>query len=201
MTEKLTPEWETITHALGLANIASEADQEIFRQFVMEATPAVWAMAFLHIHNEIGAEFFPSRDKTSQGEMMDFARGFVAGMGLRALPVIPEAAEIATRTGSAAVAVAMLTHIAATLQEKGRAVIERDEGYGPQIVQAVRAFIGASVLTSEAPPPQRPTLQVVKDTRPANCRFRLKDEGKPYPRTGCKGCNAQNSFFYKCAGA
>jgi hypothetical protein len=26
------------------------------------------------------------------------------------------------------------------------------------------------------------------DTRPENCRFRLKDEGKPYPRSSCQGC-------------
>ena len=26
------------------------------------------------------------------------------------------------------------------------------------------------------------------DLRPANCRFRLADEGKPYPKSGCEGC-------------
>lgn len=26
------------------------------------------------------------------------------------------------------------------------------------------------------------------DTRPAKCRFRMKDEGKFYPRSGCKAC-------------
>lgn len=26
------------------------------------------------------------------------------------------------------------------------------------------------------------------DTRPANCRFRLRDEGKAYPRSGCLAC-------------
>jgi hypothetical protein len=26
------------------------------------------------------------------------------------------------------------------------------------------------------------------DTRPADCRFRLKDEGKPYPRSSCPAC-------------
>jgi hypothetical protein len=26
------------------------------------------------------------------------------------------------------------------------------------------------------------------DRRPPNCRFRLKDEYKPYPRSGCKAC-------------
>lgn len=26
------------------------------------------------------------------------------------------------------------------------------------------------------------------DIRPSNCRFRLKDEGKPYPRSSCKAC-------------
>jgi hypothetical protein len=26
------------------------------------------------------------------------------------------------------------------------------------------------------------------DTRPPNCRFRLRDEGKAYPRSGCLGC-------------
>ncbi|QWY83192.1 hypothetical protein [Rhizobium phage RHph_X2_24] len=27
------------------------------------------------------------------------------------------------------------------------------------------------------------------DKRPANCRYRLHDEGKPYPRSSCNGCN------------
>ena len=26
------------------------------------------------------------------------------------------------------------------------------------------------------------------ETRPANCRFRLQEEGKPYPRSSCQGC-------------
>ena len=26
------------------------------------------------------------------------------------------------------------------------------------------------------------------DPRPANCRFRLQDEGKPYPRSSCQNC-------------
>ncbi len=26
------------------------------------------------------------------------------------------------------------------------------------------------------------------DRRPEQCRFRLQDEGKPYPRSGCKAC-------------
>lgn len=28
------------------------------------------------------------------------------------------------------------------------------------------------------------------DPRPANCRFRLQDEGKPYPRSSCQACGA-----------
>jgi hypothetical protein len=28
------------------------------------------------------------------------------------------------------------------------------------------------------------------ERRPANCRFRLCDEGKPYPRSGCQACGA-----------
>lgn len=28
------------------------------------------------------------------------------------------------------------------------------------------------------------------DSRPPNCRHRLKDEHKPYPRSGCQGCGA-----------
>jgi hypothetical protein len=28
------------------------------------------------------------------------------------------------------------------------------------------------------------------DKRPANCRFRLRDEGKAYPRSGCAACKA-----------
>lgn len=27
------------------------------------------------------------------------------------------------------------------------------------------------------------------DTRPANCRFRLQEEGKPYPRSSCEACH------------
>lgn len=30
--------------------------------------------------------------------------------------------------------------------------------------------------------------QAPTDTRPANCRFRLKDEGKPYGRSSCSAC-------------
>jgi len=26
------------------------------------------------------------------------------------------------------------------------------------------------------------------EARPANCRFRLHDEGKPYPRSSCTAC-------------
>ena len=26
------------------------------------------------------------------------------------------------------------------------------------------------------------------DTRPINCRFRLRDEVKPYPKSSCEGC-------------
>lgn len=28
----------------------------------------------------------------------------------------------------------------------------------------------------------------VNDTRPENCMFRLKDEGKPFPKSSCEGC-------------
>lgn len=27
-----------------------------------------------------------------------------------------------------------------------------------------------------------------RDTRPTNCRFRLQDEGKAYPRSSCQAC-------------
>jgi len=30
---------------------------------------------------------------------------------------------------------------------------------------------------------------VSEDVRPQNCRYRLRDEGKPYPRSFCDGCN------------
>jgi hypothetical protein len=30
--------------------------------------------------------------------------------------------------------------------------------------------------------------EVKADTRPSDCRFRLQDEGKPYPRSGCSAC-------------
>lgn len=29
------------------------------------------------------------------------------------------------------------------------------------------------------------------EARPANCRFRLQDEGKPYPRSACQACGAK----------
>lgn len=32
------------------------------------------------------------------------------------------------------------------------------------------------------------TSTEVKDTRPANCRNRLRDEGKPYPKSSCYHC-------------
>lgn len=32
-------------------------------------------------------------------------------------------------------------------------------------------------------------LQIAEnDNRPANCRFRLQDKGKPYPRSACQAC-------------
>lgn len=34
------------------------------------------------------------------------------------------------------------------------------------------------------------------DMRPANCRDRLQEEGKPYPRSGCQVCN--KSIFDLC---
>jgi hypothetical protein len=30
----------------------------------------------------------------------------------------------------------------------------------------------------------------MSDTRPVNCRFRLQDEGKAYPRSSCPSCGA-----------
>jgi hypothetical protein len=37
-----------------------------------------------------------------------------------------------------------------------------------------------------------------EDTRPANCRFRLRDEGKPYPRTGCMVCQRGLGLMEHC---
>ena len=36
------------------------------------------------------------------------------------------------------------------------------------------------------------------DTRPANCRFRLQDENKPYPRSGCPACGRNISTGLVC---
>lgn len=40
------------------------------------------------------------------------------------------------------------------------------------------------------PWPETPVSEPVVDHRPVNCRFRLQDEGKPYPRSGCASCGA-----------
>jgi hypothetical protein len=39
-----------------------------------------------------------------------------------------------------------------------------------------------------APRPPPPPLARPSGERPANCRNRLRDEGKPYPRSGCLSC-------------
>lgn len=38
------------------------------------------------------------------------------------------------------------------------------------------------------------------DGRPANCRFRLQDEGKAYPRSGCRACgrNIATGLMGRC---
>ena len=44
--------------------------------------------------------------------------------------------------------------------------------------------------------------QEAHDIRPANCRFRLQDEGKPYPRSGCSACGATvTTLGNKCSHA
>lgn len=39
-----------------------------------------------------------------------------------------------------------------------------------------------------------------RDPRPQNCRFRLQEEGKGYPRSGCHGCgrNITNGLGKEC---
>lgn len=49
-------------------------------------------------------------------------------------------------------------------------------------------IIGA-ITECELPHPATAPAADPAPLRPANCRFRLKDEGKPYPRSGCSGCN------------
>lgn len=36
------------------------------------------------------------------------------------------------------------------------------------------------------------------DNRPALCRQRLQDEGKPYPRSGCQACNSTAASGLMC---
>lgn len=40
----------------------------------------------------------------------------------------------------------------------------------------------------QIPQPKVPAMTGVVDPRPANCRFRLQAEGKPYPRSSCTAC-------------
>lgn len=55
-------------------------------------------------------------------------------------------------------------------------------------IKELREALGLSV-------PQQYASNV--DTRPANCRNRLKDAGKPYPRSGCN-LFGQNCIFRGC---
>ena len=36
------------------------------------------------------------------------------------------------------------------------------------------------------------------DTRPVNCRFRLKEEGKPYPKSRCFACGKNVNKYKTC---
>lgn len=38
--------------------------------------------------------------------------------------------------------------------------------------------------------------RLLEDTRPSNCRNRLRDEGKAYPRSGCASCG--NGGLFGC---
>lgn len=42
----------------------------------------------------------------------------------------------------------------------------------------------------------------MKDNRPTNCRERLREEGKPYPRSSCQGCGGsiRNGITSNCPG-
>lgn len=56
---------------------------------------------------------------------------------------------------------------------------------------AIAAGTFADVMMAERPMVQaeEPAAAVPAiDPRPANCKFRLMDEGKPYPKSGCEAC-------------
>jgi len=62
----------------------------------------------------------------------------------------------------------------------------------PLDVEAVRAIVREELGVCLGKPGEilvnngdQPTAT---DSRPANCRFRLQDEGKPYPRSSCAAC-------------
>ena len=44
------------------------------------------------------------------------------------------------------------------------------------------------VFVKDDPAPSKPPVLNIVENRPANCRERLKDEGKPHPRSGCNHC-------------
>lgn len=64
-----------------------------------------------------------------------------------------------------------------------RAVGEAVEAASNEEVACVLAQWMAILLA-----PERTPENGVTDPRPMNCRFRLQDEGKAYPRSACEAC-------------
>lgn len=68
-------------------------------------------------------------------------------------------------------------------------IIERKEK-GTNVSECVKGAVAfAEKLGKEK---DKQVVESVKpvDVRPASCRFRLQDEGKPYPRSSCTACGA-----------
>jgi hypothetical protein len=51
-----------------------------------------------------------------------------------------------------------------------------------------KAYRAALTVRKRLKAERRAAKRKTGDIRPKNCRFRLHDEGKPYPRSGCKAC-------------
>lgn len=48
------------------------------------------------------------------------------------------------------------------------------------------------------PTAPKPAEVKIRDTRPANCRFRLEEEGKPHPKSGCDVAGCRGVFGAIC---
>lgn len=61
-------------------------------------------------------------------------------------------------------------------------------------ISAARSLLASHASSTN--PVEQGTWEDKKDMRPANCRDRLQDEGKPHPRSGCRVC--KDRLFHPC---